>query len=456
MNNFHLDMVCDGESRPAQGEFYQHQSDVPGRVERGFASSFLHGQCFYVWWWGHVFKHSPDTNAGSLVWNKGRWAAAERQFRKGRAISEYLSPQETQTPKIVAQLYSGRTTTLTYGRGIMDGFGGSTSGGRMHRYTQNQEAVWEALVQSHLPVDMTWLETMSREKLGRYQIAILSDGYSLKKEETEWIRDWVEAGGFLIATGGSSLHDQWDRPLQNYALADVFGVDYVKAELAGDPHDTYLFVDRDVRPDGGISKIEIRDEGFAAHMEGQTTAEYEKGIGCDVVKAATGKPIGFWEDGSPAVIENRFGKGACLFLGPVCPGLSHVASGYTVDDLYKDYWPGARELIAASVKRGLEFTGDVLPVTVEDCPPQVEVGLRLQKQRSRWMVHLLNYDPKLPVVQGVEVKVTVPSVEGLSVYYPYPSRAEVTCSPSGNRVEFRVRDFSVHELIVLDWSKEEK
>ena len=452
MNNFHLDMVCDGEPRPALGEFYQHQSDVPGRVERGFASSFLHGQCFYVWWWGHVFKHSPDTNAGSLCWNKGRWAAAERQFRKGRAISEYLAPKDTQTPKIVAQLYSGRTTTLTYGRGVVDGFGGYTSGGRMHRYTQNQQATWEALLQSHLPVDMTWLETMTRAKLGRYKIALLSDAYALKKEETEWIREWVKNGGFLIATGGSSLHDQWDRPLPNYALADVFGVDYVKTELNGEPHDTYLFVDRDLKPGAGISKIQIKDETLTRHMEGQSTAEYEKGIGCDLVKLTTGRPLGVWEDGSPAVVENTFGKGACLFLSPVVPGLSHVASGYTVDDLYKDYWPGARELIAGCVRRGLERTGTKLPVTVTNCPPQVELGLRLQEHKNRWMVHLLNMDPKLGVVEGVEVTVNVPaSKTPKGVYYAYPDRRSVDYSASGDGLTFKVRPFDVHEMVVVEF-----
>jgi len=449
MNNFHLDMVCDGEPRPAMGEFYQHQSDVPGRVERGFASSFLHGQCFFVWWWGHVFKHSPDTNAGSLCWNKGRWAAAERQFRKGRAISDYIAPQETETPKIVAQLYSGRTTTLTYGRGRVDGFGGYTSGGRMHRYTQNQQATWEAMLQSHLPVDMTWLETMSRAKLGRYKIAVLSDAYALKKEETDWIRDWVKRGGFLIATGGSSLHDQWDRPQPNYMLADVFGVDYVKTGLNGDPHDTYLFVDRDMKPDAGISKIEIKDETFAKHMEGQTTAEYEKGIGCDVVKLTTGKALGVWEDGSPAVVENTYGDGACLFLCPIVPGLSHVASGYTVDDLYKDYWPGARELIAGCVRRGLEFRDTQPLVTARNCPKQVELGVRFQPRHNRWIVHLLNYDPKLPVVRGVELKVNIRESRGVHAYYPFPQKAFVERATEDERNVLKVRDFSVHELIVL-------
>jgi hypothetical protein len=298
---------------------------------------------------------------------------------------------------------------------------------------------------------MTWLETMSREKLGRYKVAVLSDAWSLKRQEVDWIRDWVRSGGFLVATGGSSLHDAWDRPLANYALADVFGVDYLKSEMAGDPQDSYLFVDRDLKPETGVARMVVKDKALAKLMEGAESAEYERGIGVDLVEVTTGRVLAEWEDGSPAVVENAFGKGACVFLSPVCPGLSHVTSGWNVDDLYKDYWPGARELIAGCVCRGMGHAGVEVPVAVSNCPQRVEVGLRLQEHRNRWIVHLLNYDPKLTVVQGVELHVAVPSTDGLSVYYPHPERAQAAWTASGDRIALKVRDFSIHELLVLQW-----
>ena len=452
VNNFHLDMVCDGEPRPALAEFYAHQADTPGRVERGFASSFLHGQCFFVWWWGHVFKHSPDTNGGAVCWDKGRWEAAVRQFGKGRAISEYLAPQETESAKVVAQLYSGRTTTLTYGRGRVDGFGGVTSGGRMYRYTQNQQAIWESLLQSHLPVDMTWLETMSRVKLNRYRVAVLSDAYSLAKEEVLWLQSFVKGGGVLIATGGSSRHDQWDRPLSNYALAELFGVDYVKTEMAGPPDDAYLYVERDLKPETGIDEIRIADPMYVKHLEGQEAAEYDRAIGYDVVKVTTGKIIGTWADGRPAVVENRCGKGYCILLTPIYPGLSHQTGGWTVNELYKDFWPGSRELMAGCVRRALELVNTALPLSVSNCPKRVEVALKIQPARNRSMIHFLNMDPKMALVKGIGVSLLPPegkSVSGLS--YVYPAKQSVEYRLEEGRLVFDLRDFDVHEMVVAEW-----
>jgi hypothetical protein len=437
-------MHCDGEPRPAIGELYQHQADTPARVERGFASSFIHGQCFFVWWWGHVFKHAPDANGYCLVFDKGRWEAACRQFNKGKALSDYLMPVES--PKLVAQLYSGRTTTLSYGRGA-DGINSD----RKYRYTQNQEAIWESLLESHLPVDMTWLETMTKDKLARYKVAILSDGTSLRKEEVDLVRDWVKEGGILIATGGTTIHDQWDRPLTKYALADVFGVDYVKTQI-DNPEEAYRYIERDVKPDKGIENIEIKDKDYLKYTEGTDKAEYEKGSGFDAVKVTTGKVIGTWQDGTPAAVENSYGKGRCIFLAPIYPGLSHTSGGWVVDDLYKDFWAGSRELIAGCVRRGLEVANVVLPVEVKNCSVRVELSLKKQDDRNRWMVHLLNYDPKIPLVKDVEVSVNVPpdrKVKG--VYYAYPAREDVAYKADGNTLRFKMRDFDIHEMVVIEY-----
>ncbi|MDD5678798.1 MAG: HEAT repeat domain-containing protein [Kiritimatiellae bacterium] len=464
MNNFHLDLECNGEPKPALGEFYQHQADVPGSVERGFASSFIHGQCFFVWWWGHVFKHAPDGNGGCGVFDPGRWEAAERQFGKGRAIGEFLIPAES--PKLVVQLFSGRTTTLTYGKGSPDGIGS----GRMQRYSQNQEGVWESLIQSHLPVDLCWLETMTPEKMSRYKVAILADGASLKREEVTMIREWVKAGGVLVAGGGTSVRDQWNTALTNYALSDVFGVDYVKTTLAGSPAEAYRYVERDVKPTNGIEKITFRAPDYLKHLEGQAGGEYEKGLGYDEVKPTTGpsarlpssptlrragggaKVVGVWDDGAGAVFENEYGQGHCIFMSPVYLGLSHTTCGWTVDPLYNEYWTGAREMVAACVRRGLDLAQAQLPMEVRNCPALVEVALKRQADKQRWMVHLLNINYKQALVTGVEVSVRVPAGQALKeITYVYPGKAPVAHRIDDRTIKFTVRDFAVHEMIVVEW-----
>jgi len=436
-NCFNLEMTIDGETRPALGEWYCHQSDCVGRVERGFAASFLHGQCFFEMGWPQIYKH-PRTLL--ICWEKGRAEAAARQFRKGRAIANHIVQGER--PKIVAQIYSGRTSTLTYAKGGPDWWGG-----RCYPYTQNQEGIWEALLQSHLPVDLLWAETTDKEKMAKYRVIILSDARCLSGQEVSNLRDWVKQGGILFATGGTSLHDQWDRPAKNYLLSDVFGADCAESKVSDD---VFRHLQRDLKPEKGIGKIKITDATYMRCMEGKQEVEYELRQGFDSIDLTTGRAVGVWPDGDPAVVENKFGEGKCILIAATWPGLSHTGRATTVDPLYRDFWEGARELISGCVSRGLEMAGVVLPLQVENCPKQVEVGLRIQAEKRRWVVQLLNYDPGIAVVKDVVVKVRPPSLERMRVHYPYPAREHVAYETEDEEIRFTVRDFDIHEIVVIE------
>jgi hypothetical protein len=451
-NNFNLDLHVDGESRPAQGEFYAHQADTPGRVERGIASSFVYGQQFFNHCLNFIFKHPAMSNQGTTAFDHGRWEAAIRQFTKGKALSEYLAPRKTRGLGLVTQLYSGRTTTLTYGDGMIDRFSGrgkvaSTSpGGYPLRYTQHQIAFRESILRSHLPLEMTWLETQNPEKLAGYKVAILADGVSLDEREEALLREWVKVGGSLIVTASSTLNDKWDRRRENYGLADVFGVDYVSTK--GEP--SLVYVERDLKPQTGISEIKITDAEYLKHMEAATCAEYEKGIGYDVVKPVGARVVGEWDDGTPAVLEHRYGAGHVIFITACYPALSHQTRDWTVDNLYNEYWSGMRELLAGCVRRGLELAGAELPIEASNCPLTVDVVVKRQEQNRRWMVHLLNMDEKNGLIKDVKIKVK-PPYAAKAVYYAYPDRHEVDFVARDGMVEFVVRQFDVHEMIVVEW-----
>lgn len=447
-NNFDIELHLDGEIRPVHGQWYAHQADGNARVERGYASSLLHGQFFFQMNWQFAQKRPWGLMHS---WEKGRAEAAERQFRKGKAISDYLAQAES--PKVIALLYSGRTTTLSYGTGTPDSLGHERG---PLRYTQNQQGIWEALVQSHLPVDILWLETLTREKMGRYKAAILSDAKSLSSREVQLLRNWVGDGGVLISTAGASLHNQWDVSQTNYALSDVFGVNYVKTEMQ-DCDGFRGFVERDMKPEK-VDRIKLVDDKYTGFAHGKEVAEYEKAVGYDVIKPTTGKVVGVWDgstgasgDGSPAIVENSYGKGLSIFLSPVHPGLSYNTVGWTVDPLYLEYWDGAKELIAATVRRGLEFAQAELPLEVANCPFYVEAALRIQEKQNRAMVHLLNINSKVNLVRDVEVKVSLPGKSVKGVYYPCPTREALKYTVQEDTIRFKARDFDIHEMAVAEW-----
>ncbi|MDD5678374.1 MAG: HEAT repeat domain-containing protein [Kiritimatiellae bacterium] len=443
-NNFHLEAVAEGGLRPAQGQFYAHQADSPESVERGFASSFVHGQCFFVWWMGYIFKH-PSEMAGCGGFDKGRWAAAERQFRKGRAISEYLAPALNY--KAICLLLSGRTATLTYGSGTPD----ALQNGRAYRYSQNQEAIWQALIQSHLPVDVVWLETLTPGQLAQYPAAIVSDGVSLASGEENLLRNWVKGGGVLVATGRTTTHDQWDRERKSYGLGDVFGVEYKETRLGANSAGIRN-IDREIKPVTGIERLRVLDERYLANMESKPTAEYELGIGYDTFAIQSGKVVAVWTNGTPAAVENAYGRGLSVLMSPVYPGLSHQTLAWSVNDMRKEYWDGSREWLAACVKRALDFSGHKLFAEVQNCPQDVELVIKQQDDHKRWMIHLLNMDPRCAFVEGVKLKLHLPANRAIAaISYIYPWRVDIPRDEQSRDIELEVRRFDAHEIIVIDW-----
>ena len=80
----------------------------------------------------------------------------------------------------------------------------------------------------------------------------------------------------------------------------------------------------------------------------------------------------------------------------------------------------------------------------------VELTIRAQPEKRRWMVHLLNYDPKVERVKGCRVTVRPPKTGGVRAFYPEDGK-KVRFSRDGNAIRFRIRDFGIHEMVVVEY-----
>lgn len=130
------------------------------------------------------------------------------------------------------------------------------------------------------------------------------------------------------------------------------------------------------------------------------------------------KILAVWEDGTSAIVGNEYGKGRCLFIRTVHPGLSHTTKNWATNCLYRDFYPGARQLLGALVDEALGKRGRL--VELKNCPVRVEVALRAQEEKKRWVLNLLNYDVNLSRVGSVKVSLRPPH-KVKRVFYPYPS-----------------------------------
>lgn len=175
---------------------------------------------------------------------------------------------------------------------------------------------YKALVESHCQVEFLFDETVDRNHLTRYPVVVLPNTAILTAKESESLRDYVRAGGCLIATFDSSRYDEDGRPLPNFDLRDVFGVEFVDTL---DCDNVYF---RGLQPplSGGVDPRQYVLCNGPAHVVRPTTA-----VGYGDLHQAFHKrrvPQHFFSHNihpphdriGAALFVNRFGNGTCIYL----------------------------------------------------------------------------------------------------------------------------------------------
>ena len=463
-NALFMEMFKDGEARPVMSEFYNWYSPSPAHDIRGFAQHLMHGECFYNFALTHLFEQQPYD---LWSWDASRWGNAAKVFRKARRIREYLAVPESAAN--VALVISERSILAFAPINLY-------VGGLGQGWMQHQSALWTALNQCQAPTDVIWAETLTPEKLERYRVLVMADARIVTEEQAAALRDWLKAGGTLIASGTASLFDDWGRAQKNYRLADALGVDYAghaavpeateidtyywklrgaSAELVVpglDPANFENYIHRDLRPVKSLGTYTLAERAgeYLPGLAAGTTCEYDMPLGYDQVKPTVAEVLATFANGDPALTVSKVGKGLCYFWTPLYPGLCHVTSDWEMFPNTLKFWPNVRELLAAMVKNGLAHQGAALPVEVTGVSTEVEVTVRRQPEHDRWMIHLLDYDPKSSGVKGATMTVHAPAGETVKrIFYP-DTNTELTFSAAGNAVTTQLRKFEVHDMVVVE------
>jgi hypothetical protein len=72
----------------------------------------------------------------------------------------------------------------------------------------------------YVPMDLGYLDRDGAD----YSVLVLANVGGISDEEAAAIRRFVQRGGALVATGQTSLFDEWGQTRGDFALADLFGV----------------------------------------------------------------------------------------------------------------------------------------------------------------------------------------------------------------------------------------
>lgn len=451
----------DGEGRSSMSELYNWYCPSPQHALRGFWQNAIHSKCFYNFALYHIFKYASSEYL--WVWDVGRWDRFREVYRRVAANREYY--KIVPSAANVAVLFSSRTPSLARDNSY-------SPCPVPQRSDQNAMAVWTAVNQNHMPADVVYADDVSLEKLLKYDVLYLTNSKYLDQKAVESIRAYVKSGGVLVAEGGSTIFDAHTLQLRSdYALADVFGVDYVTTKylpdeesdtfsrrrgmnlvsafkFVGDLKRPYHFEDsvhRDIKPQKSIRQFSFT-EGCSAFMPGfkaGDSVEIDAALGIDVVKEDGARCIAKYPDGTGAVFVNEFGKGRCYFISSQYPIMGHVASEWQMMPNKFVFWKNVSEMLDSCIRGGFAKKGVTARVEIEGAGPEIEVTI--DDHGDKYVVHFLDYDVKSKGAKGIEM--SVPGTRAIKrIWYP-DTKTELKVVDR----KVKLRDFLPYDMLVIEF-----
>jgi beta-galactosidase len=163
--------------------------------------------------------------------------------------------------------------------------------GNTDHYASSMQGTYRAFFDQNLQADWVHIEDVAHGRCD-YRVLYLPFPLMLSQATANTLRSWVAGGGMLVAEGcpgyfGNLGHVGTVQP--NLGLDELFGVRESYVEFTPDLlNDLRLYVNG--RPVwGGILK--------------------------QAYEATAGTPVGWYGDGRPAAVDNRFGKGRTRLVG---------------------------------------------------------------------------------------------------------------------------------------------
>ena len=267
-------------------------------------------------------------------------------------------------------------------------------------YTTHQSTILfeQTLIQGNVPFDIIFDQHL--EDLSKYAVLVLANQESLSSKALEQIERFVRNGGGLVATGLTSLFDEWRRRRPTFGLMDLFQVEPPPPAARGELPEP-------------LEKIKKR---------------------------------------------NQVGKGRVVYITAVEPSMPRPR----FEEMKNEYWklPVNWKQLKNAVKwaAGGELSLDV------DAPPYVVAELLEQKEREKVLLYLVNFNVvREPAVHNVEVDLRIPSnfhVQEVSLLSPdQPASRTVPFRTKRARIQFTVPKLEAyassgkgvempHELIV--------
>ncbi len=297
---------------------------------------------------------------------------------------------------------------------------------------------YHAMVEARIPFEMAHDGLL--DSLAPYRTIILPNIAALSTKQCDHIRQFVAAGGGLVATHQTSMFDEWGVPRADFGLADLFGASAGPVE--GPLQNSYWNVEAHPLTRGledapriinGVSRVAIK----SAAKSPLTLVPSYPDLPMEEVYARVPRTD------IPGVIAREFGKGRVV---------------YFPWDIDRTFWE------VLDVDHGKLLRNAVLWASNEPQPVEVigqgMLDVAMWMQSSSMTVHLVNLtNPMMmkgPIREvipllGQEVRVRIPEgrrVGGVSLLV---SGARVRTDQQNGILRVKVPRIDLHEVVAIDF-----
>lgn len=226
-----------------------------------------------LYWMWHPRSFGQEAGEWGIVTNNHkiskRLLASAHVSRIFEDNAELFSNAVTEAPHVCI-LYNHATEILSL-----------IEGSELYRTPENPikslVGVYKALLRAHIAVDFVSQQQILQGDLSRYEVAYLPYSYAIDLPVQKKISDYVQAGGKLWAEVPCAWKNSYGEILRNPPLENVFGTqinEFCGCQLKADaPY--FCHADLDIK---------------------------------------TAKVTSLFDDGSPAIIKNSFGKGEAMLI----------------------------------------------------------------------------------------------------------------------------------------------
>ena len=323
------------------------------------------------------------------------------------------------------------------------------------------EGIFDTLQLLRVPVEFLSAELdLDLENLKKFQLVILPNVAVLSDQQAAAIGQYVREGGSILATYETGLYDEFGEIQEEFALADVFGLGYVKKQEYSWTAET----------EAGSGSYLVPQGDFLAHLQDllapvTTTSLHMTGpviltqptSGVSKATLAIARP-GFNSEPSqlPGVHWNNYGLGKSVYLSAPLYKLIKLNG---IDE--GTYPPKVVRNLPFARREGwmLDLTRELLdelapnpPIYVKG-PHHLECTFFEQKHEDRIIVHLLNATVrdlgKVYPLPEATILVRKDFARPRKAYVAWPVREDLEIQPQDDYLAVPAPETHIHQIVVL-------